>query len=193
MRVARVSTLALVAGLLMSACAPLASSPRPAPKSPARSTTGVRGTAPQSPAAASAATARSAAPALVATAHSTAPALAAPARAVAPTPSASGTTAGALAAEGAGVFATNCAKCHGPKGEGITAPALIGPDANLVSYATGRGLYDFVSANMPQDNPGALSSTQYLDVVSYLLVARGDVDPSQSLSSETLDSAKLRR
>lgn len=35
-------------------------------------------------------------------------------------------TANSKAAEGGKLFAQNCASCHGQKGEGITAPAIIG-------------------------------------------------------------------
>src|SRR5579885_1070795 len=73
--------------------------------------------------------------------------VASPTKAVATTPA--GPTAGELANQGKMVFASNCAKCHGDKGQGVTAPSLIGPKNDLVKYKTAKGVYDFASSNMP--------------------------------------------
>lgn len=83
--------------------------------------------------------------------------------------------------------------CHGDKGQGVTAPAIIGRNADLAKYGNGKGLYDFVSGNMPQNNPGGLSSEQYLDVVSFLLVQNGAVKADQPLAPSTLAAVPLQR
>ena len=66
------------------------------------------------------------------------------------------------------IFAQNCASWHGD--QGVIGPALIGPNGALPPYGTGRGLYDFVSTNMPQSAPGSLSPDHYLQLVSFILV-----------------------
>jgi mono/diheme cytochrome c family protein len=102
-------------------------------------------------------------------------------------------TAGQLANAGQAVFAQNCAACHGDQGQGLIGPALIGPSAVLTPYATGRGLYDFVSTNMPQSAPGSLTDEQYLQVVSYVLVRNSLVPTDASLSTADLANVQLRR
>jgi thiosulfate dehydrogenase len=74
-------------------------------------------------------------------------------------------------AGGARVFATSCAKCHGPAGEGTAgAPPLWGP----ASYNLGAGMTrvrtaaEFISRNMPFDAPGTLTDTQAFDVAAYV-------------------------
>ncbi len=108
-------------------------------------------------------------------------------------PAAGGTTAGQLADQGKTVFADRCAACHGQQGEGLTAPANIGPSANLGKYGTAKGLYDYVRTTMPQDAPGSLSEDQYLAAVSYLLVENGFVEPEMPMDQTHLESIQLSK
>jgi len=71
-------------------------------------------------------------------------------------------------AAGNQVFQWICASCHGDLGEGGEGPALIGPDQFLFSYRNGRRLFDYVSAEMPGDDPGSLATQEYYDVLAYL-------------------------
>jgi mono/diheme cytochrome c family protein len=73
----------------------------------------------------------------------------------------------ALVAEGATVFGEYCASCHGDQGEGTGAPAVAGSGA-LGAYATEQALFDYVKAEMPQDDPGSLSDDQYRAVVAWM-------------------------
>ncbi len=114
-----------------------------------------------------------------------------PAPAAAPT--AAGPTAGQLADQGKLVFASHCAKCHGEQGQGVTAPANIGPSAQLQKYKTAKGLYDYVSTVMPNDAPGSLSSQEYLQVVSYILVQNEFVTPDTPIQPDKLDSIPLTK
>ena len=72
---------------------------------------------------------------------------------------------------GAAVFASVCAKCHGPDGQGTgIAPAVWGPK----SYNIGAGMARvrtaaaFIQDNMPFDQPGTLSDHQAFDVAAYV-------------------------
>jgi len=101
---------------------------------------------------------------------------------------------------GALVFEENCDLCHGARGQGregvIDTPQVTGEGAlasgeHAVSNA--QQLYDYVSANMPEDSPGSLSREQYWDVVAYLasengVELTGQVDP-ESASTVTLPSS----
>lgn len=74
-------------------------------------------------------------------------------------------------AAGTAIYASACAKCHGPNGEGTPgAPPVWGPQ----SYNIGAGMArvstaaNFVQANMPFDRPGSLTDQQALDVAAFV-------------------------
>lgn len=97
-------------------------------------------------------------------------------------------TTAVLAERGQALFATVCAACHGERGQGLLAPAVIGDHASFSRFGeTARGYYDFVSANMPQNAPGSLSTDEYLAVTAYLLVQNNLIQPSSDFSEQTLD------
>ncbi len=116
-------------------------------------------------------------------------------------PSGSGT-----AAQGAALFRTQCAGCHGDKGQGMAPvfPALIGRDTasegfrfasdpklvktigNYWPYAT--TIFDYVRRAMPHTAPGSLTNDQVYALTAYLLAAN-QVIPDGA----TLDSARLVR
>lgn len=113
-------------------------------------------------------------------------------------------------AEGAALYAAQCANCHGRNGEGMAAasatpafPALIGRDpkgesfpfandgkavhtiGNYWPYAT--TLFDYIKRAMPLLAPGSLSDPQVYALTAYLLAAN-DVIPD----TVSLDAARLR-
>ncbi len=113
---------------------------------------------------------------------------------VTPTPEAEedeGPTAGSLADAGQEVYMAECARCHGEEGEGVTAPAVIGDNANLAKYNTAQGLYDYVSSAMPLDAPGSLSDQEYLQVVTHLLLQNDFVDEDRSVTQGQLSDISL--
>ena len=117
------------------------------------------------------------------------------AAAPAPTPTPSptgGVTMGQLAGQGQAVFAQNCARCHGDKGQGVTAPALVGSGANLKKYNTAAGLLSFISTTMPMDRPGSLSSAQYQQVLGFLLVQNGFSNANTPFDTGTLGGIALK-
>lgn len=73
-------------------------------------------------------------------------------------------------AAGAGIYAAECARCHGANGEGGAGPPVWGPD----SYNIGAGMARvrtaaaFIRRNMPQDRPGTLTDQQATDVATYI-------------------------
>ena len=138
---------------------------------------------------------------LPATAAKAAPTAAAAAAAIAPTVAptiaaaatkAGGATAGQMADAGAGVYASQCASCHGDKGQGVTGPALIGANAKFGRFKTGQDFLNYVSNNMPLDHPGSLSADQSLQVTAYLLVQNNVVQKDASLTSASLGSVQFK-
>ena len=96
------------------------------------------------------------------------------------------------AKQGGKVYSQQCAKCHGAQLKGGAAPALIGDSwhqsiANR--FGTAAALLDYVSKNMPVNNPGGLSQEQYRDAVAFLLVRNG-YDSTKTQSAQ-LDTVKL--
>lgn len=70
------------------------------------------------------------------------------------------------------VWAQQCARCHGPDGQGTPlAPPTWGPrsfnvGAGMSRIRTAAG---FIRHNMPFDNPGVLSDTEAVNVAAYLV------------------------
>ena len=75
------------------------------------------------------------------------------------------------AKRGATVYTGECSSCHGKDLTGIDeAPSLVGKD--FLDDWDGRtvgALFDKTRRNMPRDNPGHLSATEYSDVLAYVL------------------------
>ena len=73
---------------------------------------------------------------------------------------------------GAAVFEENCELCHGDRGEGtrfgppVLGDVLVAADSG---FADAQALFDYVSTEMPNSNPGTLSDLEYWWVVAYLL------------------------
>lgn len=108
-------------------------------------------------------------------------------------------------AEGAALYKTQCAQCHGAAGEGMAPafPQLTGrPEAaegfkfandpklphtigNYWSHAT--TLFDYIKRAMPHAAPGSLTDNQVYALTAYLL-AQDDVIADDA----TLDAASLR-
>lgn len=72
---------------------------------------------------------------------------------------------------GRAVWGQQCARCHGPDGQGTPlAPPTWGPrsfniGAGMARMRTAAG---FIRHHMPFDNPGSLSDTEATDVAAYL-------------------------
>ncbi len=82
--------------------------------------------------------------------------------------------------EGKSVYKDHCASCHGTKGEGDSAPAIVGvkalPIAPPAGAKTRRSEFKnaadveaFVKSAMPIDAPGSLSDAQAFAVVAWEL------------------------
>jgi mono/diheme cytochrome c family protein len=80
----------------------------------------------------------------------------------------------AQAKTGAGLFASQCAVCHGEQLQGLVGPALKG--ANFASAKSGFAVGDIftiVANNMPASAPGSLPPDTYVNVMAYLLQQNG--------------------
>ena len=93
------------------------------------------------------------------------------------------------APQGADVYASQCADCHGKSGGGGPhAPPVMGPnglplhghDGDAGPFATAQDVFSFVKAKMPlpKSHAGTLSDAQYWAVTNYILAGKGVKLPS---------------
>jgi alcohol dehydrogenase (cytochrome c) len=96
------------------------------------------------------------------------------------------------AARGATVYTQYCAQCHGATLQGESGPPLTGPTfTHSYGGGTAAQLYDFISRQMPQDAPGSLTQTQYLDVTAYALSQNGQPAGKSPLTVAALDKVHI--
>jgi PQQ-dependent dehydrogenase (methanol/ethanol family) len=103
-----------------------------------------------------------------------------------------GSYTSAQASRGATVYAQDCAQCHGASLRGDSGPPLTGQIFQQ-AYGTGTAaqLYDFISRQMPQDEPGSLSQQQYLDVTGYILSRNGFPSGNTPLQIASLSQIRM--
>lgn len=109
-------------------------------------------------------------------------------------------------ARGAAIFGTQCAVCHGPKGEGIGPyPRLIGREprgfpfgldpkysktiGNYWPYAT--TVYDYVHRAMPFTAPGSLKPDDVYSVVAFLLAENEIIGKNTVIDARSLPNVRM--
>jgi len=98
----------------------------------------------------------------------------------------------AQVSRGASVYTQYCAQCHGATLQGDSGPALTGTTFHQTyGGGTAAQLYDFISRQMPQNAPGTLSQTQYLDVTAYALSQNGQQAGALPLTVASLDKVAI--
>ena len=82
------------------------------------------------------------------------------------------------ATRGQRVFTSVCSTCHGRN-------EFTGPIFALTWREEPVGnLFEHVSTNMPQDDPGSLTPQEYIDVVAYILQLNGVTPGSRELPAD---------
>jgi S-disulfanyl-L-cysteine oxidoreductase SoxD len=111
-------------------------------------------------------------------------------------PAGSGTVAA-----GKELFAAQCARCHGPAGEGDVGARLVGGQGTLATprplktvgsfwpYAT--TLWDYVNRAMPFDRPGLLQAAEVYAAVAYVLNLNGIIGSDRVMDATTLPQVKM--
>ena len=113
----------------------------------------------------------------------------------------SGQQADILDADGAALYKTKCAACHGARGEGKPADALVGGQGTLKNdrpvktigsfwpYAT--TLYDFINRAMPYNAPQSLSPDEVYAVTAWLLMRNGILPSDAVLDARSLPKVQM--
>ena len=111
-------------------------------------------------------------------------------------PAGSGTVAA-----GRELFAAQCARCHGPNGEGDVGARLVGGQGTLATprplktvgsfwpYST--TLWDYVNRAMPFDRPGLLEPSEVYAAVAYVLNLNGIIAAEQVMDATSLAKVKM--
>jgi cytochrome c len=104
-------------------------------------------------------------------------------------------------AAGRTLFAAQCARCHGPTGEGDVGPRLEGGQGTLSTprplktvgsfwpYAT--TLWDYVNRAMPFDRPGLLEAPEVYAAVAYVLYLNGIIQEDRVMDATSLPKVKM--
>jgi mono/diheme cytochrome c family protein len=97
----------------------------------------------------------------------------------------------AQAERGEKVYAAQCASCHGAEMKaGAGAPSLAGPEFTFGwEKKPLGGLFDFIRANMPPGQAGALKDQEYADILSAMLRRNGF--PASMTAELPSDKAQL--
>ena len=117
-------------------------------------------------------------------------------------PSGAGLPAGSGDAKaGAQVYASKCLACHGEKGAGKPADALVGGIGSLATpkplrtvgsywpYAT--TLFDYTRRAMPLQNPKTLTDDEVYAVSAYILYLNGIIAENAPMNAQTLPLVKM--
>lgn len=117
-------------------------------------------------------------------------------------PSGAGLPGGSgTAKQGAAVYTAKCLACHGEKGAGKPADALVGGIGSLGTarpvrtvgsywpYAT--TLFDYVRRAMPITNPLSLTDDEVYAVSAYVLFLNGIVGEDAVMNAQTLPQVKM--
>jgi S-disulfanyl-L-cysteine oxidoreductase SoxD len=103
--------------------------------------------------------------------------------------------------QGEAVYATQCQACHGAKGAGKPADALVGGMGTLASanpvrtvgsywpYAT--TLFDYTRRSMPTTAPLSLTDEQVYAVTAYILHLNGIVPADAVMNAQTLPQVRM--
>ena len=114
------------------------------------------------------------------------------------------------AAEGAAVYATKCAACHGLAGEGnkeLRGPRLIPQPGDAYDFGVGRRnddmrtigtywpyattVFDYVRRAMPSAAPGSLTDGEVYAVTAFLLAKNGLIAEADVIDAQTLPKVKM--
>jgi mono/diheme cytochrome c family protein len=109
------------------------------------------------------------------------------------------------AKEGAPIYATKCALCHGPAGEGgPIGLRLVGGKADLETLTTLRPvrtigsywpfattIWDYINRAMPRNQGGSLSANEVYALTAFILSKSGIIEESDVLDAKSLPKVQM--
>ena len=117
-------------------------------------------------------------------------------------------------AEGATIYAAQCASCHGANGEGGVADVLVGPEPKGFApfgpqYEKSRGdakdapftignywpyattIFDYIRRAMPPKAAGSLKADQVYSLTAFLLAKNGIIAENTVIDAKTLPAVMM--
>ena len=106
----------------------------------------------------------------------------------------SGVYSAAQARRGEGAYRVNCTACHGVdlRGSEGGKPLMGRAFRSSLLNRTVGDLYEKLRTTMPEDNPGMLPRTAYVDLIAYLLEANGYPTGAGDLVADTAALNRIR-
>ncbi|HEU4460310.1 MAG TPA: c-type cytochrome [Methylibium sp.] len=105
------------------------------------------------------------------------------------------------ATQGAALFASQCAACHGARGRGASAEELVGgsepltsayPDKTIGLYwPHATTLFDFIRRSKPMAAPGSLNADAVYALVAWLLASDGVIAADAELDAASLAAVRM--
>ena len=105
------------------------------------------------------------------------------------------------AVAGRTVFAAQCERCHGPKGEGDVGARLVGGQGTLATsrplrtvgsfWPHATTLWDYINRAMPFDKPSLLEPSEVYAVVAFILNLNGIIDENRVMDATTLPQVRM--
>ena len=105
------------------------------------------------------------------------------------------------AAQGAVLYSTHCASCHGSQGQGGKALELVGdrsllatdyPDKGIAVYwPNAPTLHEYIRRSMPPDTPGMFSNDELYALIAHLLELNGLIDSDVVLDRQSLSDVQM--
>lgn len=100
------------------------------------------------------------------------------------------------AAEGAEIYAAQCASCHGETGtEGPVMPPVwpneLWPKSVGKHWPYATTLFDYVRRAMPLDAPKSLSDDEAYALAAFILARNGLIDEDSAMTAETLPAVDM--
>ena len=105
------------------------------------------------------------------------------------------------AVQGAVLYATHCASCHGSEGQGGKALELVGdrsllatdyPDKGIAVYwPNAPTLHEYIRRSMPPETPGMFSNNELYALVAHLLELNDLIEPDVVLDRQSLSAVQM--
>lgn len=106
------------------------------------------------------------------------------------------------AKEGAKLFATKCAACHGPTAEGTQlAPRLLGGQGTISTLQPLRTIgsywpfattvWDYINRAMPRNQEGSLRPDEIYSLTAYILYRNGIIQETDVMDAQSLPKVQM--
>lgn len=100
------------------------------------------------------------------------------------------------AKEGAPIFASKCAVCHGPTGQegGVLAGRIVGPKgtrSGIQALPFTSTIWDFINRAMPRFNEGTLTHDQVYALTALLLFRAGIIKEDDVMDARSLPEIQM--